>query len=168
MRSLFRRFSTAVGLLPLVAALSLPGHGLAQESPATVFERLSGGDRLEVVAPGLWITDATIREVGADSVLLGSQGSLVPVAYDEIESIAVRRGRARSGMLFGAGAGLLAGGAFGALIKSFGCTDPTSCADADRSGVVGGAVVGALIGAGVGYWFGSRSIRWQPVFPSRR
>lgn len=114
------RRETAAALLVLVSTglAVLPVHG--QGRVESVLDHLSRDAPLEITAPGLWLSDVTLGSLQADSVEILSHGAVIPVAYSEIETIAVRKGRGVSGALLGGGSGLLAGGLFGGMLRSFG------------------------------------------------
>lgn len=155
---------TAV-MLVVLATCFLPPAADAQQGAKGVLTEMPADARLEITAPGLWLSDVTLREVRTDSVHVWNHGAVVPVAFDEIETLAVRRGRGAMGAVLGGGSGLLAGGIFGAMFAAFGCLDPGVCEERDRRGAVLGGIIGVSVGAAVGYWLGSRSVRWAPVFP---
>lgn len=156
--------STAATLAAL-AVSCLPSATDAQQRVKTVLTEMPRDARLEITAPGLWLSDVTLLDVGPDSVRVESHGATVPVAFTEIETLAVREGRGALGAVMGGGSGLLAGGLFGLMLNSFGCRDPGACGADDRRGALVGGLLGAGVGAAVGYWIGSGSVRWTPVFP---
>ncbi len=133
----------------------------AEELAAT----LDAGQHVRVTAPGLWLEDVRFERAGADSLWLADQGVLIPVAYDEMESLSVRVGRTNSGALLGGISGALAGGLLAGMAASFGCQDPSECTSAERSGAAWGGVVGLAVGAVVGGWIGSSSRSWRTILP---
>lgn len=160
-----RLSTSALVILVVLAVHCLPHPVNGQQHVRSVLSHVPSDARLEITAPGLWLSDVTLHEVGTDTVVVSNHGAVVPVAFDEIETLAVRRGRGWLGAAMGGGAGLLAGGVFGLMIKSFGCRSPGACETSDRRGATIGGLAGAAVGAAIGYWLGSRSVRWQPIFP---
>jgi hypothetical protein len=156
--------STITTIVSLVI-FCVPSAAGGQQTARGVLTDMPQDARLEITAPGLWLSDVTLRDVRTDSVHVLSHGAVVPVAFTEIETLAVREGRGALGAALGGGSGLLAGGLFGLMVASFGCRDPVTCAADDRRGTLVGGLVGAGVGAAVGYWIGSGSVRWTPVFP---
>lgn len=156
--------STVAALVVLANPL-VPSAVGGQQRVKAVLTEMPRDARLEITAPGLWLSGVTLRAVGPDSVQVVNHGAIVPVAFAEIETLAVREGRGVLGAALGGGSGLLAGGLFGLMVASFGCRDPVACKADDRRGAVVGGLIGVGVGAAVGYWIGSGSVRWNPVFP---
>lgn len=156
---------STVAMLVVPAISCLPSAAEAQQEVRAVLTDVPRDARLEITAPGLWLSDVTLRDVGPDSVQVVNHGAIVPVAFAEIETLAVREGHGVLGAAVGGGSGLLAGGVFGLMVGSFGCRDPVACEADDRRGAVVGGLIGVGVGAVLGYWIGSGSVRWKPVFP---
>lgn len=156
---------STITMLVIMASVCLPLAASGQQGARAALTEMPSDARLEITAPGLWLSDVTLHEVRTDSVHVWNHGAVVPVAFAEIETLAVRKGRGALGAALGGGSGLLAGGLFGAMVASFGCLDPGVCEASERRGGVVGGLIGASVGAAVGYWLGSRSVRWEPVFP---
>lgn len=154
-----------IATLVALVILSVPSTADGQQRVKAVLTEMSLDARLEITAPGLWLSDVTLRDVGPDSVHVVNHGAIVPVAFAEIETLAVREGRGALGAAMGGGSGFLAGGLFGLMFASFGCRDPVACEADDRRGALVGGLIGAGVGAVVGYWIGSGSVRWKSVFP---
>lgn len=160
-----RASTSTVTTLVVLAHVCLPLAASGQQGPRAALTEMPRDARLEITAPGLWLSDVTVHEVRTDSVHVWNHGAVVPVAFAEIETLAVRRGRGMLGAALGGGSGLVAGGLFGIMVASFGCLDPGVCEAQDRRGATVGGLIGAGVGAALGYWLGARSVRWKPVFP---
>ena len=148
-----RSWIVRIGTLVAVVAMSLPTRLAAQATPIVDLV----GERVRVttsLGPGVLVGE--VASVTGDSLLLiAPSGATAPVAVADIvalERSLGRTSRAPQGMAWGAGVGIVVGGAGGVAFANAVCG---SCDPETRKAFAGGALAGVFVGGLLGAVIGS-------------
>jgi hypothetical protein len=163
----------AIGsLLCVVACVVVTGRDAGAQEARGVpelrreLESLEDSARVQLLAPGLVVTDGVFLGFRGDSLRVAEADAYLVVGVEEIEGLSVQRSRWLSVAVQVAGVGLVGGFLAGYMRGSYGCGNSPDWCDARswRTGVNWGVAAG-LSGALVGAAVGSRLLRWRSVFP---
>lgn len=152
------------------AVVGSPSGVAAQEGTAPQLRRtlqsLEDSSRVQILAPGIVISDGLFLGVRDDSLRVAEADALLVVGLDEIEGFSVRGSRWRSLALQGAAVGIVAGFMAGYMKGSYQCGQSPDWCDSRswREGVNWSATLG-VSGAVLGGVIGSRLRRWRSIFP---
>lgn len=170
------RLARAAGAFLLVAlvawgaaprgAAAQPGSAEREARLTALFSNMSVDTGVRVSTSMVYIERGSFRGVGEENVRIEQGGEVVPVPLADIRSVEVEEHHPIEGMLWGLGAGLLAGSVSGLLVGSFYCDDPVGdCTEEEKRGaLIGGSALGAAGGI-AGFLIGKYRVSWQPVFP---
>lgn len=146
-------------------AAAQPGGEEREARLKALFGQMSADTGVRVTTSMILIERGSFRGVGEENVHIEQGGEVVPVPLSDIRSVEVEEHHPVKGMLWGLGAGLLAGSVSGLLVGSFYCDAPRDCTDEERRGaLIGGSALG-VAGGIVGFLIGKHRVSWQPVFP---